>query len=130
MKLKFRAPFGKVLVAAATTLIAAGCATGQSETGVGEGGAAEVVADEGATDEIRVAVTDMDYDPAEVVVDAGDTVIWEFDDGSIAHDVVGEGFESEIVDSGTFTHRFEDPGTYDYICTLHPNMTGTIEVRG
>jgi plastocyanin len=29
---------------------------------------------------------------------------------------------------GTFSHRFTQPGTYDYLCTLHPNMTGVIEV--
>jgi plastocyanin len=31
---------------------------------------------------------------------------------------------------GTFSHRFTKPGSYDYLCTLHPNMAGTIEVTG
>jgi plastocyanin len=35
---------------------------------------------------------------------------------------------SRHVSEGTFHHRFDEPGTYDYVCTLHPNMTGTIEV--
>ena len=25
--------------------------------------------------------------------------------------------------------KFEQPGTYDYICGLHPNMKGKIEVK-
>ena len=29
-----------------------------------------------------------------------------------------------------FPHRFDQPGTYKYRCTLHPNMTGVIEVTG
>jgi plastocyanin len=32
------------------------------------------------------------------------------------------------VADGTFRHRFTQPGTAKYRCTLHPNMTGTIEV--
>jgi plastocyanin len=28
----------------------------------------------------------------------------------------------------SFTVTFEEPGTYPYICTVHPWMTGTVEV--
>jgi plastocyanin len=42
--------------------------------------------------------------------------------------VSGDDFASEVMSEGTFRNRFDDPGTYDYVCTLHPNMTGTIEV--
>jgi plastocyanin len=56
------------------------------------------------------------------------TVTWVWNDGAIAHDVKGDGFRSEVMAEGTFGHRFAQPGTYDYVCTLHPNMTGTIEV--
>jgi len=31
---------------------------------------------------------------------------------------------------GTFSHRFTQPGSYRYLCTLHPNMAGRIEVTG
>ncbi len=41
-----------------------------------------------------------------------------------------EGMEQEFPGAGnTFTVTFEKPGTYNYICILHPWMTGSITVR-
>jgi plastocyanin len=40
------------------------------------------------------------------------------------------GLEQDYPGSGnTFTATFEKPGTYDYICVLHPWMTGSVAVR-
>lgn len=76
-----------------------------------------------------VTVEDMAFAPEMLTVEAGDTVTWVFNDGAaVAHDVAGDEFESEVMSEGTFSHRFEEPGTYDYVCTLHPNMTGSVEV--
>ena len=39
------------------------------------------------------------------------------------------GFEQEYPGSGnTFSVTFENPGSYNYICTLHPWMTGSVTV--
>jgi plastocyanin len=39
-------------------------------------------------------------------------------------------FDSSYLAAGkTFDHRFDTAGTYDYYCTLHPHMTGTIIVN-
>ena len=46
------------------------------------------------------------------------------------HDVVFDGFESEVQSSGSYTHMFADNGTYEYVCSLHPNMKGTVFVVG
>jgi plastocyanin len=75
-----------------------------------------------------VTIKDLAYTPATLTVAAGATVTWVWQDGAIAHDVNGDGFKSKIMAEGTFRHRFTQPGTYKYLCTLHPNMTGTIEV--
>jgi plastocyanin len=75
-----------------------------------------------------VAIQDLAYTPKRLTVPAGATVTWVWRDGAIAHDVKGDGFRSKVMAEGTFRHRFDQPGTYDYLCTLHPNMTGTIEV--
>jgi plastocyanin len=77
-----------------------------------------------------VTIQDMAYTPATLTVGVGATVTWVWQDGAIAHDVKGPGFKSKVMSEGTFSHRFTEPGTYEYLCTLHPNMTGTIEVSG
>jgi plastocyanin len=77
-----------------------------------------------------VAIEDLAYAPETLTVPAGSTVTWVWRDGAIAHDVKADGFRSKVMAEGTFRHRFDQPGTYDYLCTLHPNMTGTIEVTG
>jgi plastocyanin len=75
-----------------------------------------------------VAIANLAFSPEELTVPAGTTVTWVWDDGAIAHNVVGEGWGSEVMTSGTFAHRFDEPGSYPYVCTLHPNMTGRIVV--
>lgn len=46
-----------------------------------------------------------------------------------APDVVGGTFKSKVIKSGTFKHRFASKGRFQYVCTLHRGMTGTIRVR-
>jgi plastocyanin len=82
----------------------------------------------GDNDGRTVVIEDLAFAPETLTVEAGDTVTWVWRDGSINHDVSGDHFASEVMSEGTFRHGFDDPGTYDYVCTLHPNMTGTIEV--
>jgi plastocyanin len=82
----------------------------------------------GDNDGRTVVIEDLAFAPETLTVEAGDTLTWVWRDGSINHDVSGDDFASEVMSEGTFRHRFDDPGTYDYVCTLHPNMTGTIEV--
>ena len=74
-----------------------------------------------------VQVVDNAFEPGDLEVTTGDTVTWTWE-GRAPHNVVGDGFDSGIQDDGTFTHTFEDTGTYDYECTLHAGMTGTVTV--
>jgi plastocyanin len=97
----------------------------------GSGAASESEAPPAAADPNAgptVTIQDLAYTPASLTVPAGTTVTWVWRDRAIAHDVKGDDFRSEIMTEGTFRHRFPRPGSYDYLCTLHPNMTGTIEV--
>lgn len=77
-----------------------------------------------------VILRDIAFKPDSLTVPAGSTVTWVFDDRGIPHNVVAtdKSFQSDTVDSGRFTYSFERPGTYEYVCTLHPQMTGTIQV--
>ena len=74
-----------------------------------------------------VIVDDNTFEPKSITVGVGDTVTWQFEGGS-AHNVSGEDFESELMKEGTFEHAFVEAGAYDYVCTVHPGMSGTVEV--
>jgi plastocyanin len=78
------------------------------------------------------AVVDMKniaFNPHTVTIKAGQTVAWKFDDGSIAHNVVGEGFRSADKSSGVFVHTFGKAGDYKYDCTIHSGMNGEVIVK-
>jgi plastocyanin len=115
-------PIGSRLVLAALAgllaLVLGACATNEASP-------AAAPADAGGS---TVTIEDLAYTPQRLTVPVGATVTWVWRDGAITHDVKGPGFRSEVISEGTFRHRFTQPGTYDYLCTLHPNMTGTIEV--
>lgn len=68
------------------------------------------------------------FDPPALEIHAGDTVTWTNRD-ALLHDASGDGWATELLnddesDSVTFTAT----GSFDYICTIHPSMTGTIVV--
>lgn len=40
-------------------------------------------------------------------------------------------FHSGVLGSGeTYTHTFDEPGTYPYFCQIHTEMSGTITIEG
>ena len=76
----------------------------------------------------KVEVQDFTFAPAAVRIGAGGTVTWSFT-GAAPHTATGDDFDSGIVETGaTFEHTFAEPGTFAYSCTVHPDMTGTVEV--
>ena len=108
---------------AAVVVALSGCG-GDSDPATGPG--AE------APDKDTVVVKDIAFKPDRIRVAAGTTVTWRFEDKGIPHDVKAEdeSFQSEIMDDGTFQHTFDAPGTYPYICSVHPGqMKAVVEVR-
>jgi len=79
------------------------------------------------TDDPTITVSDNEFGPDELTVTAGTEVTWEWQ-GESEHDVVGPGFQSALQASGTFTHTFEEAGTYTFVCSPHRGMTGTVHV--
>ena len=64
-------------------------------------------------------------------VKAGTVVTWLNKDEE-PHTIFSDAglFRSGAVDTdGTFEFKFEKPGTYHYLCTIHPRMVGTIVVE-
>ena len=78
----------------------------------------------------NVDTFDFGFGPAETTIEVGDTVTWE-NSGDTTHTVKGDGFFSKAIDPGdSYEHKFTKPGTYEYLCTLHPDqMQGTIVVK-
>ena len=82
-----------------------------------------------ADDASTVVLKGNKFTPQRVSVQVGETVTWEWDDGAVPHDVNGgDVFKSEIQEKGTFAHTFAEAGTFEYKCTVHPTMTGSVEV--
>jgi plastocyanin len=78
------------------------------------------------------------YAPPEVHVAAGSSIKWTNDD-NVIHTVTqgkpSEGANSTGFNSGpiqprsTFVHFFDESGTVDYYCTIHPHMIGKVIVN-
>ena len=77
-----------------------------------------------------VDAKDLKFIPPAIEVKPGTEVTWRFVDGSVPHNVKGEGFASKTQSRGTFSHRFAQAGEYRYTCTLHAGMAGRVVVAG
>jgi len=90
--------------------------------------------------EQAMAIKDFAYAPANIQINAGDTVTWTNLEAVIPHDVSTSipdqpppvlPFESPLLQTGeSFTFTFSTPGVYQYFCSLHPTMLGYITVVG
>jgi len=107
---------------------AAGCGDDEKDSGGGGGGGG------GASE---VSMKGLAFEPADVTVKAGDTVTWTNDE-AVGHDVTKEGGPGPEFSSGdpggmqegdTFEQTFDMPGMIEYVCTVHSNMTGTVNVE-
>jgi len=81
--------------------------------------------------ETQVKIDNFTFNPRQVTVRAGDTVTWVNGD-DIPHTVTSKTlvFRSHALDTDDkFSFTFTKPGTYDYFCSLHPMMTGSIVVE-
>jgi plastocyanin len=77
-----------------------------------------------------IAIDNFSFAPSRTAVAIGTTVTWSNRD-DVPHNVVSTDrqFKSPVLDNGEqFAHRFDRAGTYKYFCSLHPKMTGEIEV--
>jgi plastocyanin len=78
----------------------------------------------------EIIVDNFTFSPVPLMVKAGATVTWVNHD-DIPHSIVCPmlKMKSHPMDTDeTFAYRFEQGGTYDYICGLHPHMHGQVVV--
>ncbi len=80
--------------------------------------------------------TDNCYIPSKIIVIKGDSVTWVNEDAAF-HSVTSGFYDAptDLFDSGymdpyqSFSYIFDETGTFDYYCTLHPWMKGQVIVK-
>ena len=80
---------------------------------------------------IAVKIVNFAFTPQKVVIPVGGSVTWTNND-DVAHTATASdnSFDSGNLANGqSWTHTFTKAGKYAYICSYHPNMTGTIVVQ-
>lgn len=80
--------------------------------------------------ELDISIQNYSFNPTIANVKVGSLVVWVNND-TVAHTVDGGTvFRSSILQPGdTFSYTFMSPGSFTYICSLHPNMKGSIIVE-
>lgn len=77
-----------------------------------------------------VYIENMKFNPAELTINAWDTVVWVNND-IVAHDVTvypDKTWSSDTLHTGQSWHTTIEVST-DYFCSIHPTMTGKITVK-
>jgi len=80
--------------------------------------------------------TDRCYIPSLIVIEKGKQVTWVNEDSAF-HSITSGFYDTptDLFDSGhldpfeSYTLTFDETGTYDYFCTLHPWMKGQVIVE-
>jgi plastocyanin len=92
------------------------------------------------TNKILIAGDESDkpYMPSSITIKTGDKVGWINTDEEV-HTVTsgfenstdkGKQFDSGLLNTNqTFEHTFDKAGTYNYFCTVHPTMTGVVNIK-
>ena len=80
-----------------------------------------------------MTIQNYTYNPSTLQVQAGTTVTWINKD-VVPHTVTSlsgsELASGNLGKGGTYSHTFNNSGTYDYYCTIHPYMKASVTVGG
>lgn len=116
----------KMFLGLAVFGLTAAAACGGGDDG---GGADKPTTSAGGPAAATIHATGTTWEPDEVTIDAGETVLWDVE-GSIVHDLRGdEDVTHKAASKYKYTHTYDKAGTYSYQCTIHPGMTGTVVVK-
>lgn len=114
----------RVLAALLLVLTLAGCGSGGSS-------AASTDSGDQTAGSTTVTIDDMQFDPGEVSVAAGTEVTWTNDDDAphtVTFDDDSVASSDQLETGDSFSTTFDEPGTYAYVCAIHPDMTATVTV--
>ena len=78
-----------------------------------------------------VSISGFTFSPRTVTVNVGDSVTWTNSDAQAHTATSGSAWSTGDIGNGeSASITFSTAGTFDYICAIHPDMTGTITVTG
>ena len=132
-----------LLACVALSLVVAGCGGDDEESGDDAQNTEQPAEDSGGAEKERkekakadggaeVSMKDIKFVPNSVSVSVGDAVTWTNKD-TVGHDVTGDDFKSgdagAMQNGDTFVQTFDKAGTFDYVCTVHPGMEGSVTVK-
>ncbi len=95
----------------------------------------DVGSDDLGTADAVIVIEKLDFVPSEIVVAPGATVAWVNTDKvdhtvtSGVRDAPDDLFNETLVAGERFEYVFDEPGEYEYFCSLHPGMEGIVFVR-
>lgn len=114
---------GRMLVAVLVVGVLAGACGGDDAPDASAGG------DEGGA--VTLTAADFAFSPADISAGAGDTIEFTNEDDT-EHSFTSEeaGLDEDAEAGGSVSISLADvePGSYDYVCKYHPEMTGSLEV--
>lgn len=77
----------------------------------------------------QVLIKDFAFHPDKITIQKGDTVTWTHP-GTASHTVKFSDSESPILKNGAqYSKTFNNAGTFNYECGIHPYMKGTVIVK-
>jgi len=112
------------IVAGALVLAACSSSSGESVTtssAASPGGGAEI------------SIENFAFGPDDLTVSVGDTITWTNNEDGVPHTTTADDglWDSATMrPDDTFAFTFTEPGTFTYLCTIHPAMRATITVTG
>jgi len=114
--------------------VAVAGACGGGGGGGGDKGKEDAKAPSGAplSGDAPVRIVNFEFKPQKMLVKPGTKVTWTNDDTNI-HDIkdtspLNTPVSQELSKGETFAITYAQPGSYSYVCGIHPYMTGSVEV--
>lgn len=107
----------------------AGACGGDSAEDTSGGGAAT---GGGGGGSVTLSADDLQFSPTDLSAAAGDTIEFSNDDDVKHSFTVEEADIDEDADAGesvSVSLGDAEPGSYDFICKYHPDMTGSLELK-
>jgi plastocyanin len=130
-----------LFVAGLAVLVLTSAACSSGDDGSGGGGATSAATGGGETQtseaegggggEPDLKAEDFQFDPTELSVASGDTIVVKNDAPSTPHTftVTDTDIDESLDPDAEVDVTIDlDPDTYDFLCTIHPQMTGTLTV--